>query len=248
MRRAFQLIERRFGIRITRATAANRFNAEAETLRRLRSRGYDPQVVIDGGANVGEWARMARAIFPVAHLHLLEPQDGCRPALDRFAAATRNATVHPVAVTCPGVESVRMGGGGADATSTGNLVLRDSETFEHTRVYPATTLDALFAGRITRPDRTLLKLDLEGHELEALEGAAELLKVVEVVAVELQFFEINRNARPTFAAYVARLDAAGFDVYDVATLSGRPRDQRLRQGDFLFVRRDSQLAADIAWQ
>jgi hypothetical protein len=43
------------------------------------------------------------------------------------------------------------------------------------------------------------------------------------------------------------LDAQGFSLHDVASLAGRARDNRLRQGDFLFVRRDSPLASDERW-
>lgn len=248
MRRALKHIGTRLGIRIMRARPLNRFNAEAETLALLRRRGYDPRVIVDGGANVGEWARMARGIFPAARLDLVEPQSGCRAALDTLARSLPKIEVHAFAVTSPGVESVRMGGGGDDAANTGNLVLRDDETYRHTRTYPAMRLDALFANRITPADRALLKLDLEGHELAALEGASRLLDAVEVIAVELQFYEIGHNGRPVFADYVAFLGDRGFDLYDFASLSARRRDQRRRQGDILFVRRNSALATDVAWE
>ena len=37
-------------------------------------------------------------------------------------------------------------------------------------------------------------------------------------------------------------------VLDIATLGARRRDNRTHQGDFLFVRRDSPLMADRAWE
>ena len=46
---------------------------------------------------------------------------------------------------------------------------------------------------------------------------------------------------------VAFFDQSGFDLFDVAGLMGRRRDDRLRQGDFIFVRRGSALSADTGW-
>src|SRR5262245_4062043 len=46
------------------------------------------------------------------------------------------------------------------------------------------TLDELFSDHIQPSDRTLLKLDIEGHEIEALRGASELLQRVEVVTAK----------------------------------------------------------------
>jgi len=84
--------------------------------------------------------------------------------------------------------------------------------------------------------------------LSALRGAARLLGVVEVVLTEFQFFETNGNGRPTFGGYLGALDARGFELYDFACLSPRPRDQRLRMGDAVFVRRGSPLLEDESWE
>jgi hypothetical protein len=111
----------------------------------------------------------------------------------------------------------------------------------------ATTFDELFADQITPEDRVLLKLDLEGHELAALSGAARLLRSVEAVLTELSVFDIEGSGRPIYSDYVAFFAAAGFDLYEIAALSPRTRDMRLRQADVIFVRRDSPLLADNRW-
>ena len=110
------------------------------------------------------------------------------------------------------------------------------------------TLDELFAGKISRSDRALLKLDIEGYEIPALKGASQLLEAVEALLTEVQFFEINGNGRPQFGDMVEFMRARGFEVYDVACLSQRPRDMRLRMGDIVFVRRDRELMQDLSWE
>ena len=76
--------------------------------------------------------------------------------------------------------------------------------------------------------------------------AAIMLPLVEVVITEVSFFQ--QIDEPKIAELVHYFDERGFDLFDIAALSGRTRDDRLKQGDFIFVRRDSALAADKAWR
>jgi FkbM family methyltransferase len=236
------------GYRLTREAASNRFEAMETTLALLRQRGYEPRRIVDGGANVGEWTKIALRIFPSAVVHLIEPQPGCATALRRICNDHPTARYHPVALAAPGVREVAMAGAAPSSASSGAWVARPDEIAGETLICPATTLDELLAPGLARSDRTLLKLDLEGSELQALSGASSTLQAIEVVLTEVQFFEINGNGRPVFADVVEVMRSHSFEVYDVASLSPRPRDMRLRQGDVVFVRRGSELMQDRAWE
>jgi FkbM family methyltransferase len=224
---------------------ATRFDSMETALRALHRAGYDPAVVIDCGANRGQWFGIASAIFTGSEFHEVEPQAECWPTLDLAAARRGRTQVHRVAVTGREVASVRMIRDG-QAGSTGAFVTADADPRADVTT-PATTLDRLLAGRVTADDRALLKLDIEGHELEALRGAATLLDRIEVIVSEVRFFDIDASGQPLFGDVLAFLDARGFSLFDFASLSGRPRDQRLRQGDAIFVRRSSALGKDISW-
>jgi FkbM family methyltransferase len=236
----------RAGLRVTRLPP-NRFGAMTETLRQLRGKGYAPRVIIDGGANYGQWAACVRAVFPEPALHLIEPQPACHAHLETLLRADPRARLHPFVVTRPGITEVRLGGGGPQGGGSGAWVVEEGESEEDIQVLRATTLDALLAAELSAADRVLLKLDLEGHEISALEGAGRLLPSVEVIITEVQFFEVNANHRPTFTDVSSWLGAQGFELYDFAMLAARPRDGRLRMGDVVFVRRTSPLVADVAW-
>lgn len=227
---------------------ANRFDGMRDALLLLRSAGYAPSVIIDCGANRGEWTLLAREAFPDSACHLIEPQPACLAALRTLAARVPRLTVHAVAVTRPGISRVRMIGGGEEGGGTGAWVAGPGEIAPGEVECPAATLDALVAQRVTRADRALLKLDIEGHELPALEGAAELLGKTEVLLTELQFYAINDNGRAVLVDVLNFLRERGFELYDFACLSQRPRDRRLRMGDALFARRDSPLLADRSWE
>ena len=235
----------RAGIQVTRSPFRHRFDATDDALAVLGRAGFRPRVVIDGGANVGAWTTAARRHFPDAVYHLIEPQPACRPALSRVAGA--RDCIHEVAIAPPGITRVRMTGGGEGGTGTGARVSRSPDDHDAIEV-EATTLDALLLDLVRPDDRALLKLDLEGHEVEALRGATALLPRLEVLIAEVRFFEINRNGMPVFPEVLRAAQQAGFVLYDVAALAARPRDGRLRMGDIVFVSDRSPLLGDVAWE
>lgn len=243
MKQLARRIIERAGYVVHRAPA-HRFDAMDAALRQLLRSGYRPRVVIDGGANCGQWFGIASSVFPDSQFHLIEAQSECWPALDRAAAGRGRTQIHRTAVTAPGVTSVRMHRGG-DGISTGAFVMTSTEPLPVDVTAPATTLDALLADRVQPADRALLKLDIEGHEIEALRGATGLLDRVEVIVSEVRFFDVNGSGRPVFADVMAFLDARGFALFDFASLSSRLRDQRLWLGDAVFVSRRSPLREDI---
>ncbi len=219
----------------------------SEALEMMRQRGYAPRVVIDGGANLGQWATLASAVFPQAVFNLIEPQPRCQEHL-RATLTPPRFHVHPFALTAPGVGRIRLASAGGEGISTGAFVT-DREWAADVDILeaPATTLDELLADSVTAADRALLKLDLEGHELAALQGATTLLDRVEAVVIEVSFYDIFNQGRPLFAEILDRLTRAGFVLYDFAALYPRARDQRLRMADAILVRTGSPLLDDVSW-
>jgi FkbM family methyltransferase len=221
--------------------APNRFDAIAHFIRHIATRGYGPRCIIDGGAHVGDFARGARAAFPHSEIHMVEPQPACAVRL-RTLASQPGFHFHPVALTAERT-IVRMNC--AEGPDTGAHIVSAGNPEQATLEVQGETLDALFAGGRTREDRTFLKLDLQGHELSALKGASLLLQHVELVLTEVSFF--TQLDECTISQLMSLLDQAGFDLFDVVSVAGRRRDDRARQGDFVFVRRQTPLWADKSW-
>jgi FkbM family methyltransferase len=231
VRRHLNQLLRRFGYNVSRVPA-NRFDATADALYLLRSFGYTPRVIVDAGANMGEWTRMVYPIFPGATYHLIEPQPGCHASL-RSLAREIKGQLHPVAVTEPEVAAIHIAGDGIG--ETGAYICSPTEREDTIRV-PAKTLDDLVT--VTESDRALIKLDLESHELVALRGAGNLLRVSEVVLTEVSFYH---STAPLFLDIANFLRTHGFDLYDFAALSAPVSHRRLRSGDAVFVKASSPL-------
>lgn len=109
------------GYRITRVRPQNRFNAMGETLSMMRELGYAPKIIIDGGANMGQFTQMVRPIFPNAEIHLVEPQPACVDVLNNLVSRDPNLKFHPVALTEPGISNVRMIGIGENGGCSGGF-------------------------------------------------------------------------------------------------------------------------------
>jgi FkbM family methyltransferase len=230
--------------RVVRTGHSNRFQAITETLRCLRQRGYAPRQVIDAGANVGSFALEARKLFgSTCSISLFEPQPACQPILQALSKET-GFTLYAAAVGSINGETLRLAVETSSVTTGAYISTHDSPRMETVPV-PVVTLDWALSETLTIEDRALLKLDLQGWELEALKGAGDLLTKIEVILVEVSFFA--QAYEPPIATMVEFLSRTGFDLHDVAALTGRRRDNRAHQADFVFVAKWSPLRGDSAW-
>ncbi len=226
--------------RVIRRTDMNRFQAIEDCMRGLEARAYRPRVIIDGGAHLGEFTLLARKSFPDTEwFHLFEPQHACIEPL-RKLCALENFILHECALSN---RSGTLRFLRTDEPHTGAHVIEDEAAATDVN---ARTLDEVLETKLDRDHRALLKLDLQGHELDALKGGTKLLRSIEVVLTEVSFYVQSRI--PIAAEIIAFMSSLGFVLYDIASLSGRPRDNRLREGDLVFVRQDSPLLEDCHWE
>ena len=231
---------------IIRRGHRNRFQAIDDALTSLSRRGFAPSRVIDAGANVGHFAAFALNLFREAIVDAIEPQPGCKGRLETLRAHSGGRLiVHPVALGAPEQDGMMLRlAADMTSTSTGAHVVLEGSHDTGLEV-PCTTLDSLLTGILKPDDGALLKLDLQGYELHAMRGASATLVGCDVILTEVSFYA--QAYEPPISELVAFLLAEGFELYDIVSLYARPRDDRPRQGDFIFVRSESALMADTSW-
>lgn len=214
-------------------------NTQAHALLQLQARGFAPQGILDIGAYHGEFTMIARQVFPATSVVMVEPQLQKRDYL-LAVAGQLGGDCH--------VHSCLLGDGSRARCdfhqldtpfgSTGSSVYPEVSDFPRTTVsLPMRTVDDLLA---ELPGRRfdLVKIDVQGAELDVLRGARTALPEVEVLVVELSLHVVNRGS-PLLAEVVAAVDGLGFAMFDLLTL---PRGNGLlQQVDGIFVRRGSPL-------
>jgi FkbM family methyltransferase len=202
-------------------------------LRQAKTLGFAPQTIVDVGAAYGQFALGCKPLFPGSKYVLIEP-------LEEYARA-----LEEVVATLPAAELVRAAAAAKRGEITINVhrdLVGSSLYLEHEdssvngvpRTVPTVALDDLAREKQWRPPY-LLKVDVQGAELEVLAGARETLRATEYVLLEVSFFEFFANG-PLFHDVVAFMKSHGFVAYDVFGFQYRPLDNALSQADIAFVR------------
>jgi FkbM family methyltransferase len=176
---------------------------------------YQPapgDVVLDIGAGVGEIARpLARRVTPGGRVIAVEAHPDTRRALEMMLAANSIENVDTLgaaAVDRPGPVAI---GTGRDWEA--NSILDGNGADDSVEV-PGITIDQLVDDYDL--DRiALVKINIEGYEVKALEGMETTLPRCENVVVECHDFLADRNGNDdlrTRSQVEALLDERGFEV------------------------------------
>lgn len=165
-------------------------------------------IVVDIGANGGLFTdRFARLVGPRGHVHAFEPYPGYKTPLLRIAAARRNVTYHPVAVSdSRGLALLHVPVHASRVTpAMASLEARDLTTRQEKVEVTTTTLDDAL-GAVAGVQ--FIKCDVEGHEHEVFLGAMELLaRERPIVLVELE----QRHRRRPLGDTIRLLEDLGYE-------------------------------------
>jgi FkbM family methyltransferase len=207
-------------------------------LGQVKRMGCTPGTVIDVGAAFGTFTKECHKIFPDVHYLLVEPIEEYLPVLSKVVNAIHHAK---------NVTAVVAGEDGRTFLNVHHDLVGSSlyrEVEEGTdidgvlREVRAVTLDRL-VGEGSAPPPFLVKIDVQGAELDVLGGGEKTLAGTEYVLLEVSLFHFFRQG-PTFCEVVAYMKSKGFVPYDIYGLQYRPLDSALSQIDIAFVKEDGQ--------
>lgn len=200
--------------------------------------------ILDVGANVGQFATLAHAVFPRARIFSFEPLPDCFEQLKlrlpansqafNVALGDRNAELdfYRASVCLPASSFLRMN----------RLHI---ETFPETRdgqeslpvKVKVRRLDEI-VNQLEMADNILLKLDVQGYEDKVIAAGTETLKRVSVAIVETSFLPLY-DGQVLFADVHRLLYAAGFVFQGNLNQQFHPVDGRIVSADSIFVRRNA---------
>jgi FkbM family methyltransferase len=184
----------------------------------LRQRVSGSCIVFDVGANLGQFLGATLAAFPDGRcdVHCFEPGVGTFRRLSERHGTAANARLNNVAVGKERGEATLWYD--QEGSGIASLTKRDlthfGVRFDSSETVTTTTLDAYCVEHgIPRID--LLKLDIEGHELDALNGAAELFRRHAIGMVMFEFGGCNIDTRTFFRDFWHFFGDAGMQLYRI---------------------------------
>lgn len=222
------------GVSITRSPLAH----STQRLRLLRAERIS--VVVDVGANVGEYGQSLRRTGYKGRIVSYEPMRAAFEALEARAAGDPKWLCRPVAL---GGEA-----GTADLHVTADRVSSSLLTqlppmiaaapqarIEIDEPVTVTTLDDE-RHQWSAEDRMFVKVDVQGYEAAVLRGAEKALDCVAGIEMELSLAELY-HGQVLFREQVEALRDAGFELVSLENVFVDQRLPRLLQVDGLFARR-----------
>jgi FkbM family methyltransferase len=203
-------------------------------LKYLRDWGFQPASVIDVGAYHGEWAKMFKSIFPHSKVLMIEGQNGKSSILQEVCSNFKGDVVFEIAL---------LGAKNGEKVSfvemeNGSSILEESSSYNRNYVEKELiTLDSLLERYPEFRKLDFLKLDVQGYEINVLQGASNLLELTEFVLMETSLIPINQGC-PLFSDVVKFMTEQNFRLLDFCSQIRR-KDGALWQTDLLFIKNTS---------
>lgn len=213
----------------------------------LKARGLSCSAIMDVGANSTEWSKMAKKIYPDAKFCLIEPQIEMEGLLQAFCNSANQSTYF--------LAGADQKSGKKYLTVYENLagstfLPYEEDELKENGVQRAVQMiainDIISSGKFEIPE--LVKLDIQGYELEALMGATSLFGKTEVFILEVSLFPFDDSPGiPIFSEVINFMNERGYVAYDFPGFGRRPLDGALGQCDVCFVKEDSFLRKSNDW-
>lgn len=231
MKRHVRSLVRQFGFDITRwqpEPKVRGFNAwHLSTI-------CSPRTVIDVG--VGRGTFPLYEAFPTARFILVEPLRDYEPIIDEICTQYDCRVYYKAVGRAPGrVEFIVD----VDDLEKSSFEVRSrltsrGHTFEK-RVVEVTTLDEIMRDNPDLEHPILLKVDTEGHEIETLKGASELLTRTDMVIAEVSVAKRFESGY-CFEDMIAFMREQGFQMADILSIAHATGEVEPRHMDILFRR------------
>lgn len=164
--------------------------------------GTSSPFIIDCGANIGVGVRYWKHLYPGARVLAIEPDAGSFAALEANSRDLTDVTLLKKAAwtdDTPLEFSVAGNDGGHLSLLT-----------ERQNPVPVVTVDGVRVRDLINEPVHLLKLDIEGSELQVLSDCADKLSLVEKMFVEFHSFARQQQRLSDFTGIIER---AGFRMY-----------------------------------
>ena len=172
-------------------------------------------ILFDVGAYEGKWSSFCQKLYPQANFFLFEPQPGCQKII--LDQNIPNSILIPKAVSSKTTQ-VEFYSDSDTTSCLASLHERQESDFKKHK-FISLTVDTITIDEIVSEYNLeyidLIKMDIEGHELEALKGAGKSLASGMIKALTFEFGSGNINSRTFFRDFWDLLKPLGYKIYRI---------------------------------
>jgi len=195
--------------------------------------------IVDVGANVGQFALAANAVWPEAQIYSFEPLPDCHQQLLARLSQVKNFTGFNVGLgDRPGSLVFEKNAFSASSSFLKMAPMHKLE-FPHTQDSQRVTVEIKrlddVAAELTLRGPLLLKIDVQGFEDKVLMGAEATIQKAEVIVIESSF-EVLYEDQPLFDDIYRAMMHRGFVYKGAMDQLVSPKDGRPLQTDAIFMR------------
>jgi FkbM family methyltransferase len=201
---------------------------------------YRINVVLDVGANIGQYGRQLRELGYRGRLISFEPLVAAFAQLKNTARSDGSWTTMNMALgDKEGTCAINVSGNSQSSSFCEMLKVHEDTApgsrVIGTEIVRVTTLDCLIDQLCSRDDRILLKIDAQGYEKHVLDGAERALRRIDTLQMEMSLVPLYRDEM-LFPKMIEWLAGREFQLVAVEPGFTDPTSGRLLQVDGMFRR------------
>jgi FkbM family methyltransferase len=214
---------------------------EQRRQRLLETLGTD--LIVDVGANAGQYGVEIRRNGYVSRIVSFEPASETFARLREECQTDPLWTARQLAISSqPGVATLNLArneGKSSSFLDQREVSFGTTATMRYvgTETVEVSTLERVGPEIATEHERIVVKIDVQGLELDVLDGAGAFLDRVQAVETELSLYPMYEH-QPDWRELCDRIAELGFVFFAVDPGYSDPRSGRLIEMDGLFVREE----------
>lgn len=186
-----------------------------EVRRAIKLLGRTAQLAIDVGGNKGEYSQSLLTANPAMEVHIFEPSAVNIAQLRTRFGAVSNVFINDCGLGAANETSILH----ADVAGSGlaSLTKRNLDhvnvAFEFTENVKITRFEDYWKNTLCSRQIDLFKIDVEGHEMDVLEGLGKAISSIDVV--QFEFGGCNIDTRTYFRDFWIYFADHGFDLFRI---------------------------------
>ena len=206
-------------------------------LKSLQNKNFNPNYIVDVGCGHGEWTKKMMKFFENSNFVLFDANEDNKKKLDQLVIENKNIMYHITLLSDDNkdYEFFKMG--------YGSSIYEEQTTHkrEVKKIKSQRLVDVL-PSDLKKSNNNMIKLDVQGSELNILKGLDDLINKFEIIILETSLHNYNKGAL-LFNEVLTFMTNKNYKLYDLFDFKRLGNDESfLLQFDCVFVRNDSRIS------